>query len=114
MTAQFATVTEALSEPETSAATLKRHVEAIRKLKDQIKQINDALAFRYMAVKNDGFDKDLVRLLVKRLDSDPKELAEEEDMLHLYESWYRGEEPDENEMAAAAAIKDRKRQHLDA
>lgn len=114
MTAKLATVTEALSDPETSAETLKRHVDAIRKLRDEIKAINDTLAFRYSAVKNDGFDKDLVRLLVKRLDSDPKELADEEDMLHLYESWYRGEEPEGDEMAAAATIRDRQRQHLDA
>lgn len=89
MAEQFAT--EALNTPEVSSERLRSHVDAIRALKGRAKEISDAVAFRYAEVKAEGFDKDLVAILVKRLDGDRAALRDKDDLLALYEGWYHGE-----------------------
>lgn len=93
--------TETLNDPEASAARLRQHVDAIRKLKEEAKTISDAVAFRYAALKSEGFDKDVVRVLVRRLEDNRDELADADTILHLYETWYHNDT--DPELAAAMA-----------
>lgn len=80
--------TERLNTPDATAEQLRQHIDAIRKLKADQKDLSDALALRFAQAKSEGFDKDVLRVVVKRLDSDRKELAEADSLLALYERWY--------------------------
>jgi hypothetical protein len=52
--------------------------------------------------KSEGFDREVLRVVVKRLDSDRKELAEADSLLELYEQWYH----EDLEPADAAMLRD--------
>lgn len=86
--------TAKLNSAATTAEQLRQHVEAIRRLAEERKALAEAIASRYSAAAAEGFDKAVLKVVVKRLDSDQGELALLDDTLRLYESWLRGEDPD--------------------
>jgi uncharacterized protein (UPF0335 family) len=72
-----------------SAEQLLQHVDRIRKLNADRKALSDDVADEYNLAKASGFDKAVLKVLVKRLDSDPDELENLDNLLHLYERTYR-------------------------
>jgi uncharacterized protein (UPF0335 family) len=88
----------AINDAATTAAQLRAHVAAITRLTEERKALGEALASRYAAAASEGFDKTVLKTVVKRLDIDQGELALADDTLRLYESWLRGENPDDAAM----------------
>lgn len=83
-----------LNDAATTAEQLRQHVAAILKLNEERKALAEAIASRYAAAASEGFDKTVLKVVVKRQGSDQGELALADDTLRLYESWLKGEDPD--------------------
>lgn len=73
------------------ADQLRSYVDRVRRLKEEIKARNADIADLYGAASSDGWDKRVLKVLVKRLDSDADELENLDNLLHLYETTYRNE-----------------------
>jgi uncharacterized protein (UPF0335 family) len=72
-----------------SSGPLRQHVDKIVRLKEDAKKVRDEIAAEYATAQAEGFDKKVLRVLVKRLESDPDALAELDELLRLYEAAYR-------------------------
>jgi uncharacterized protein (UPF0335 family) len=82
---------------------LRQYVDKIRRIRSQVKELNGDVADTYGAASSDGFDKRVLKVLVKRLDSDPEELENLDNLLQLYEAQYRQLELDRTPPARARA-----------
>ena len=71
------------------AEELRSYVDRVRRIKEEIKARNADVADLYGAAASAGFDKRVLKVLVKRLDSDPAEVENLDNLLALYESQYR-------------------------
>lgn len=87
----------------TTAEELRSYVDRVRRLKEEIKARNADVSDLYGAAGSAGFDKRVLKVLVKRLDSDPAELENLDNLLALYEAQYRQQELDSQAPAHARA-----------
>ncbi len=86
MTAKL-TVVEDTPEPKgsTIGRQIKAYVSRIERIDADIADLNDDKKETYGEAKSLGLDKKILRMLVARRKKDPHELAEEEELLELYE-----------------------------
>jgi uncharacterized protein (UPF0335 family) len=76
----------------TAAEELRSYVDRVRRIKEEIKERNADVADLYGAASSAGFDKRVLKVLVKRLDSDPAELENLDNLLALYEAQYHAKQ----------------------
>jgi uncharacterized protein (UPF0335 family) len=67
---------------------LRQYVDQAIAAKARVKDAQEDLAAVFATAVADGFDKKVMAVLIKRLESEPKTLTEHDHLLALYEAAY--------------------------
>jgi uncharacterized protein (UPF0335 family) len=78
--------------PASSGDKLRGFIDNVRGLRSEVKELNGDIAAVYERAKESGFDVKAIKALIKRLESDPGELAELEARVADYEAIYQQHE----------------------
>ncbi|WP_395326910.1 DUF2312 domain-containing protein [Novosphingobium sp. BL-8H] len=73
-----------MADDSTTAKILRQHIEAVERLLEERKGLNEDIKDRFSAAKAEGFDPVIMKEMIKRRAMDRQKLAEREALIETY------------------------------